>query len=228
MAGSKKNLKRPPKMPWTTSDYPNSMKNLSPKRREKAISIANAILREGGDEGMAIATGISRSKHSSIIKLAYTGTTLRLGLGTAGAIYGGQIASAIGDKKKKHPFQTLIGAGLGGVAGAYGIPKLIQKINRNRWAKAYPSPPKPVNTHESFFKEHASGINHNDIKTKTEAHKIKKNLLKKYHPDLNPGDKAAEEKFKKISAHWDDVENGPWFQKLASMRDMLKKFSIIR
>jgi uncharacterized protein YdaT len=57
-------------MPWTESDYPNSMKNLSPERRRKAISIANAILREGGDEGIAIATAIKRTKGSSIIKLA--------------------------------------------------------------------------------------------------------------------------------------------------------------
>lgn len=50
-------------MPWTKSDYPNSMKNLPATVRNKAIEIANAILRESHtDEGIAIATAISRAK----------------------------------------------------------------------------------------------------------------------------------------------------------------------
>lgn len=55
-------------MPWTSEDFPIAMKNLSPKRREKAISIANKILEKTNDEGKAIATGIKMSK--SLIKLA--------------------------------------------------------------------------------------------------------------------------------------------------------------
>lgn len=52
-------------MPWSASDYPKAMTNLSPKERTQAISIANAILKDGGDEGMAIATGIARAKEAA-------------------------------------------------------------------------------------------------------------------------------------------------------------------
>lgn len=38
------------------------MKNLTPTQREKAVAIANALLREGTDEGSAIAIAISRVK----------------------------------------------------------------------------------------------------------------------------------------------------------------------
>ena len=49
-------------MPWSASDYPASMKHLSPDERRDAISVANGILESGGDEGMAIATGIARAE----------------------------------------------------------------------------------------------------------------------------------------------------------------------
>jgi uncharacterized protein YdaT len=50
-------------MPWTNSDFPASMKNLPREVREKAIEIANALLEEGDmNEGIVIATGISRAK----------------------------------------------------------------------------------------------------------------------------------------------------------------------
>jgi hypothetical protein len=49
-------------MPWTKEDYPDSMKNLTAQERAYAISIANGILKSGGDEGIAIATGIARAK----------------------------------------------------------------------------------------------------------------------------------------------------------------------
>jgi len=42
-------------MPWTKSDYPDSLKNLSPKVRAKAVEIANALLENGREEGSAIA-----------------------------------------------------------------------------------------------------------------------------------------------------------------------------
>ena len=50
-------------MPWTNSDFPDSMKNLPTEVRKKAIEIANALL-EGTKmrEGIAIATAISRAK----------------------------------------------------------------------------------------------------------------------------------------------------------------------
>ena len=50
-------------MPWTKNDYPNAMKNLPSEVREKSIEIANALLEEKKmDEGIAIATAISRAK----------------------------------------------------------------------------------------------------------------------------------------------------------------------
>ena len=50
-------------MPWTKNDYPNSMKNLPTSVRNKAVEIANALLKERHmDEGILIATAISRAK----------------------------------------------------------------------------------------------------------------------------------------------------------------------
>jgi uncharacterized protein YdaT len=50
-------------MPWTKTNYPNSMKNLPAAVRSKAIEIGNALLGEGKmEEGIAIATAISRAK----------------------------------------------------------------------------------------------------------------------------------------------------------------------
>jgi uncharacterized protein YdaT len=50
-------------MPWTKTDYPVSMKNLPKEVRDKAIEIANALLEERNmDEGIAIATAVSRAK----------------------------------------------------------------------------------------------------------------------------------------------------------------------
>ncbi len=50
-------------MPWTKTDYPVSMKNLPAAVRNKAIEIANALLKETEmEEGIAIATAVSRAK----------------------------------------------------------------------------------------------------------------------------------------------------------------------
>lgn len=49
-------------MPWTKSDYPASYKNQPAYIREKAVEIANEILKESGDEGLAIATGLSKAR----------------------------------------------------------------------------------------------------------------------------------------------------------------------
>ena len=49
-------------MPWNPDYYPTSMKNLPTVVREKAIDIANALLAEGMDEGMAIRVAIARAK----------------------------------------------------------------------------------------------------------------------------------------------------------------------
>lgn len=49
-------------MPWPKGKYPPSYKNLPTKLRNKAVEIANAILEESGDEGLAIATGLKRAR----------------------------------------------------------------------------------------------------------------------------------------------------------------------
>jgi len=49
-------------MPWTEDRYPPSMRRLTPRTREKAIEIANALLEEGMEEGMAIRVAIAKAK----------------------------------------------------------------------------------------------------------------------------------------------------------------------
>lgn len=49
-------------MPWTETDYPRSMSHLSDVARAKAIAIANALLDEGLDEGLAIRIAIAKAK----------------------------------------------------------------------------------------------------------------------------------------------------------------------
>ena len=50
-------------MPWTKTDYPNSLKNFPRAVRNKAIDIANALFKKGNmEEGRIIATAISHSK----------------------------------------------------------------------------------------------------------------------------------------------------------------------
>ena len=49
-------------MPWYNGDYPPSYKNQPVKLREKAVEIANALLGEGAEEGIAIATGLKRAR----------------------------------------------------------------------------------------------------------------------------------------------------------------------
>jgi hypothetical protein len=49
-------------MPWNLDDYPASMKNLDSPVREKAIDIANALLKEGYEDSRAIPIAISQAK----------------------------------------------------------------------------------------------------------------------------------------------------------------------
>ncbi|MFB9325780.1 hypothetical protein ACFFSY_07555 [Paenibacillus aurantiacus] len=49
-------------MPWRKGDYPPSLKNFEPRVRNKAVEIANALLRDGYDEGRAIAIATSQAK----------------------------------------------------------------------------------------------------------------------------------------------------------------------
>lgn len=49
-------------MPWTILRYPASMRGMDPWIRMKAIAIANALLEEGMEEGMAIRIAIAKAK----------------------------------------------------------------------------------------------------------------------------------------------------------------------
>ena len=49
-------------MPWYNGDYPPSYKNQPPNLRAKAVEIANEIIKETGDEGIAIATGLKKAR----------------------------------------------------------------------------------------------------------------------------------------------------------------------
>lgn len=49
-------------MPWTKSDYPDSMKNLNEYTRLKAIDIANAMVENGYEEKRAIPIAINQAK----------------------------------------------------------------------------------------------------------------------------------------------------------------------
>ena len=49
-------------MPWSEDYYPTSMRHLSEVTRSKAIEIANALLAEGMDEGMAIRIAIAKAE----------------------------------------------------------------------------------------------------------------------------------------------------------------------
>ncbi len=49
-------------MPWYHGDFPPSYKNQPEPLRAKAVEIANALLKEGADEGIAIATGLKRAR----------------------------------------------------------------------------------------------------------------------------------------------------------------------
>jgi len=50
-------------MPWTEENYPDSMKNLDNKVRNKAIEIGNALLeKEHMEEGRAISIAISKAR----------------------------------------------------------------------------------------------------------------------------------------------------------------------
>jgi len=64
-------------MPWYDGDYPPSYKNQPLKLRQKAVEIANALLEEGVEEGIAIATGLKRARE--FFKKKETGSQERQG-----------------------------------------------------------------------------------------------------------------------------------------------------
>ncbi len=49
-------------MPWSSDNYPNSLKNFNPEVRNKAIEIAHALLDEGYEEGRAIAIATAQAE----------------------------------------------------------------------------------------------------------------------------------------------------------------------
>ncbi|MET1013642.1 MAG: DUF2188 domain-containing protein [Paenisporosarcina sp.] len=49
-------------MPWNKNDYPNSFNNLNADVRNKAIEIANALLKDGMEEGRAIAIATEKAR----------------------------------------------------------------------------------------------------------------------------------------------------------------------
>jgi uncharacterized protein YdaT len=49
-------------MPWSSNNTPPAMKNLSSSKKKKAVEIANAVLKESGDEGKAIAIALASVK----------------------------------------------------------------------------------------------------------------------------------------------------------------------
>jgi len=49
-------------MPWTQDHYPAAMRNLDGEVRDKAIEIANALLRDGCEEGFAIRVAIAKAR----------------------------------------------------------------------------------------------------------------------------------------------------------------------
>lgn len=49
-------------MPWNMQDYPDSMKNMNPLVRKKAIDIANALEEEGYDEDQLIPIAHSQAQ----------------------------------------------------------------------------------------------------------------------------------------------------------------------
>jgi len=51
-------------MPWDAKSFKKHNKSLSDKEAKKASEIANAVLKETGDEGLAVRTANSRIKHS--------------------------------------------------------------------------------------------------------------------------------------------------------------------
>ncbi len=49
-------------MPWTKTDYPDSLKNFTAEVRNKAIEIANALLEDDYEEDRAIAIATAQAK----------------------------------------------------------------------------------------------------------------------------------------------------------------------
>lgn len=105
--------------------------------------------------------------------------------------------------------------------------------NKSSYTQPPPPPPRPRQNdfHSSdnigkFFKEHTD-IDHTKIKTKAEAKKAYRKAAAKYHPDTTPHPHMKDgNHFKKFQGDWDQIEQSPWFEKLGSMRDLLRSLNI--
>ncbi|MFP5340483.1 MAG: hypothetical protein ACLGIW_18670 [Gammaproteobacteria bacterium] len=53
-------------MPWSADRYPPAMQHLPPWVRDKAIHIANALLAQGMEEGMAIRIAIAKAREWAV------------------------------------------------------------------------------------------------------------------------------------------------------------------
>ena len=131
-------------MPWSMDNIPPSMQHFKPEIQAKAIAIANAILKSGGSESVAIATGIKKAKQMSkggLLKLAGVLTKIKNFATPARivpTVIGGSLGALVGratsidtDKRgyakhnkdgsvKLEPTalkRTLIGAAIGGAVG---------------------------------------------------------------------------------------------------------------
>ena len=59
-------------MPWNNTDYPDSFNNLDTSVRKKAIEIANALLRDGMEDGRAIGWQLQKDSGTKAISVAAT------------------------------------------------------------------------------------------------------------------------------------------------------------
>lgn len=58
-------------MPWTKDSVPPSAKNLTDKQKEIFVAVANSVLKDTGDEGRAIASGLSAAKKEKDMKKSF-------------------------------------------------------------------------------------------------------------------------------------------------------------
>jgi hypothetical protein len=138
-----------------------------------------------------------------------------------------QLESRPGGSKKYIASKTIRGAlgGLGIGAGTelsrslYGLRKSLirtavpkARVTKDRFGKAKSVIPVP-----DWLK---------GVTTKAEAKKKYREMAKKYHPDRNPGDKSAEERFKDIASQWKSFTESDEFKKLgSSMYAIMKHIS---
>lgn len=58
-------------MPWSKSKLPPAAKNLTDKQKEIFVAVANSVLKDTGDEGQAIASGLAAAKKEKGMKKSF-------------------------------------------------------------------------------------------------------------------------------------------------------------